>query len=242
MAKHYQIASVLYDVLKLVVPSDRVDDEIRAAVHALQNVDGLPMPRLNSSENVPLKVDGSLIPEDGNRSVKDLLDWLLLVFGFQMANELRAILFGNVHSASGGYFKPAYQGEESFLKEVVTPIYLVMRKHVDQVAGRRKAKINFVEVRTFWHLFRSFDRMWTFFILAFQAMLIIAWSPSGSVTAFFDPDVFKSVLSIFLTAALLNFLQGRKSDRLKFLLKPWKQCISDHTVVDRYTLWLSQPS
>ncbi|XP_020701852.1 callose synthase 7 isoform X1 [Dendrobium catenatum] len=424
MAKHYQIASVLYDVLKLVVPSDRVDDEInryareverkkvhfthynilplhasgaaspimqlpeiRAAVHALQNVDGLPMPRLNSSENVPLKVDGSLIPEDGNRSVKDLLDWLLLVFGFQkgnvdnqrehlilllanidirnkshedyslldsgtvryllekisknyqswcaylhlesnlkfpahaatqqlellyiglylliwgessnirfmpecicyifhnMANELRAILFGNVHSASGGYFKPAYQGEESFLKEVVTPIYLVMRKealrnkggtsshskwrnyddlneyfwskecfkigwplnhnadffveethrkteHVDQVAGRRKAKINFVEVRTFWHLFRSFDRMWTFFILAFQAMLIIAWSPSGSVTAFFDPDVFKSVLSIFLTAALLNFLQAALDIVLSW--KAWG-CMQ-YTQIVRYLL------
>jgi len=28
MAKHYQIASVLYDVLKTVVPSDKVDDEV----------------------------------------------------------------------------------------------------------------------------------------------------------------------------------------------------------------------
>lgn len=41
-----------------------------------------------------------------------------------------------------------------------------------------------------------------------QAMLIIAWNPSGSVTAFFYPDVFRSVLSIFLSAALLNFFQG----------------------------------
>ncbi|KAK9284207.1 hypothetical protein L1049_023376 [Liquidambar formosana] len=31
-----------------------------------------------------------------------------------------------------------------------------------------KPKTNFVEVRTFWHLFRSFNRMWIFFILAFQ--------------------------------------------------------------------------
>lgn len=39
-------------------------------------------------------------------------------------------------------------------------------------------------------------------------MLIVAWSPSGSVAAFFDEDVFKNVLSIFITSALLNFLQG----------------------------------
>ncbi|XP_010241338.1 PREDICTED: putative callose synthase 6 [Nelumbo nucifera] len=76
------------------------------------------------------------------------------------------------------------------------------------VAEKRKPKTNFVEVRTFWHLFRSFDRMWIFFILAFQAMLIIAWNPSGSLAAFFDEDVFKRVLSIFITSALLNFLQA----------------------------------
>jgi hypothetical protein len=44
--------------------------------------------------------------------------------------------------------------------------------------------------------------------LVFQAMIIIAWSPSGSIVAFFDEDVFKSVLSIFVTSAFLNLLQG----------------------------------
>jgi hypothetical protein len=34
----------------------------------------------------------------------------------------------------------------------------------------RKPKTNFVEVRTFLHLFRSFNRMWMFFILAFQVI------------------------------------------------------------------------
>ncbi|KAH7533719.1 hypothetical protein FEM48_Zijuj04G0161500 [Ziziphus jujuba var. spinosa] len=74
--------------------------------------------------------------------------------------------------------------------------------------GRRKPKTNFVEVRTFWHLYRSFDRMWIFFILAFQAMVIVAWSPSGSLAAIFDEDVFKNVLTIFITSAFLNFLQA----------------------------------
>ncbi|KAL6140432.1 hypothetical protein ACLB2K_058731 [Fragaria x ananassa] len=74
--------------------------------------------------------------------------------------------------------------------------------------GRRKPKTNFVEVRTFLHLYRSFDRMWIFFILALQAMIIVAWSPSGSVTSIFDADVFRSVLSIFMTYAFLNLLQA----------------------------------
>jgi len=39
-------------------------------------------------------------------------------------------------------------------------------------------------------------------------MIIVAWSPSGSIIAFFDEDVFKSVLSIFITSAFLNLLQG----------------------------------
>jgi len=70
------------------------------------------------------------------------------------------------------------------------------------------AKTNFVEIRSFWHLFRSFDRMWTFFILALQAMIIIAWHGSGSPTEIFYGSVFKEVLSIFITAAVLKFLQA----------------------------------
>jgi len=32
----------------------------------------------------------------------------------------------------------------------------------------KTGKSNFVETRTFWHIFRSFDRLWTFFILGLQ--------------------------------------------------------------------------
>ena len=42
-------------------------------------------------------------------------------------------------------------------------------------------------------------------------MVIIAWSPSGSLSAIFDADVFVGVLSIFITAALINFVQGNFS-------------------------------
>lgn len=201
-----------------------------------------------------------------------------------MADELDGILSGNVQSVTGAYF----EAEDSFLQNIVTPIYKVLVKEVQRskygstshsrwrnyddlneyfwskecfrdlgwpinrnadffmqpvaiptrsehdqnITGRRKPKTNFVEVRTFWHLFRSFDRMWTFFILAFQAMLIIAWSPSGSLTAFFDPDVFRRVLSIFITAAFLNFFQAALD-----IILSWKAWGSmQYTQILRYLL------
>ncbi|CAJ1846041.1 unnamed protein product [Sphenostylis stenocarpa] len=69
-------------------------------------------------------------------------------------------------------------------------------------------KVNFVEIRSFWHIFRSFDRMWSFFILCLQAMIIVAWNKSGDPTVIFNGDVFKKVLSVFITAAILKFGQA----------------------------------
>uniref|UniRef100_A0A0D9WUD4 1,3-beta-glucan synthase n=1 Tax=Leersia perrieri TaxID=77586 RepID=A0A0D9WUD4_9ORYZ len=68
-------------------------------------------------------------------------------------------------------------------------------------------KVNFVEIRSFWHIFRSFDRMWIFLILSLQAMIIIAWN-GGTPSDIFDVGVFKQVLSIFITAAVLKLGQA----------------------------------
>ncbi|OEL35618.1 Callose synthase 2 [Dichanthelium oligosanthes] len=68
-------------------------------------------------------------------------------------------------------------------------------------------KVNFVEIRSFWHLFRSFDRMWIFLILSLQAMIILAWN-GGTPSDIFDRGVFKQVLSIFITAAILKLVQA----------------------------------
>ncbi|CAN1759004.1 Callose synthase 7 [Linum perenne] len=180
-----------------------------------------------------------------------------------MAYEVFGVLFRNIHPVSGEKYETAAPDDEAFLRNVICPIYQVIRKearrnksgkashsqwrnyddlneyfwskrclrikwpmdlkadffvHSDEAlpanersnqggSGRRKPKTNFVEVRTFWHLYRSFDRMWIFFILAFQAMLIIAWN-SGSLAGIFDPDVFRSVLSIFITSAVLNLVRA----------------------------------
>ncbi|KAK4258423.1 hypothetical protein QN277_007877 [Acacia crassicarpa] len=69
-------------------------------------------------------------------------------------------------------------------------------------------KVNFVEIRSFWHGFRSFDRMWSFFILCLQAMIIVAWNGNGDPSVVFNGDVFKKVLSVFITAAILKLGQA----------------------------------
>ncbi|GJN12945.1 hypothetical protein PR202_ga31274 [Eleusine coracana subsp. coracana] len=73
MARYYQIASVLYDVLKTVTP-EKYHAEIKAAVDLLRKMDGLPMPRPE---------DGTMVPEEMN-GPRDLLDWLWQSFGFQV--------------------------------------------------------------------------------------------------------------------------------------------------------------
>ncbi|KAI4317106.1 hypothetical protein L6164_025010 [Bauhinia variegata] len=85
----------------------------------------------------------------------------------------------------------------------------------DMVQGRKGAprkpgrtgKSHFVETRTFWHIFRSFDRLWTFYLLALQVMFIIAWQDI-SATDITNKDVLYNLSSIFITAAFLRLLQS----------------------------------
>jgi len=45
-------------------------------------------------------------------------------------------------------------------------------------------------------------------------MIIVAWNGSGDPTVIFHGDVFKKVLSVFITAAILKFGQGRQYQTL----------------------------
>ncbi|XP_048613757.1 callose synthase 1-like isoform X2 [Brassica napus] len=97
---------------------------------------------------------------------------------------------------------------------------------------RWMGKVNFVEIRSFWHIFRSFDRMWSFYILCLQAMIVIAWNGSGELSAIFQGDVFLKVLSIFITAAVLKLAQA-----LLDIALSWKARHSmSHYVKLRYVL------
>ncbi|XP_031477694.1 putative callose synthase 8 isoform X3 [Nymphaea colorata] len=69
-------------------------------------------------------------------------------------------------------------------------------------------KTNFVEIRSFWHLFRSFDRMWAFLLLALQAMIVMAWHGVQSPFDVLDASILKDMMSIFITSSVINFLRA----------------------------------
>ncbi|KAI4345088.1 hypothetical protein L6164_012252 [Bauhinia variegata] len=80
------------------------------------------------------------------------------------------------------------------------------RKGAPKKSGRT-GKSHFAETRSFWHIFHSFDRLWTFYILALQVMLMIAWGDI-SLTDIFQKDILYELSSIFITAAILRLLQS----------------------------------
>uniref|UniRef100_A0A0D6QUN8 1,3-beta-glucan synthase n=1 Tax=Araucaria cunninghamii TaxID=56994 RepID=A0A0D6QUN8_ARACU len=103
------------------------------------------------------------------------------------------------------------RAEADFFKQPSEGYYnknTIMLQTILSHRNRWLGKTNFVEIRSFWHLFRSFDRMWTFYILSLQAMIILACNGSGQPTGIFNGKIFKKTLSIFITAAILKFLQA----------------------------------
>ncbi|XP_057764492.1 callose synthase 11-like [Salvia miltiorrhiza] len=74
---------------------------------------------------------------------------------------------------------------------------------------KRVAKTGFVEQRTFWNVFRSFDRLWVLLILYFQAAAIVAWERREYPwQALESRDVQVELLTIFITWAGLRFVQS----------------------------------
>ncbi|KAL0442762.1 UNVERIFIED_CONTAM: Callose synthase 11 [Sesamum latifolium] len=73
----------------------------------------------------------------------------------------------------------------------------------------RVGKTGFVEQRTFWNVFRSFDRLWILLILYFQAAAIVAWAGREYPwQALQSRDVQVQLLTIFITWAGLRFVQS----------------------------------
>ena len=79
----------------------------------------------------------------------------------------------------------------------------------------RVCKTGFIEVRSFWNIYRSFDRLWVMLLLYLQAAAIVAWegakwpwddllSSRGSESK----DTQVRVLTVFITWAALRFLQS----------------------------------
>jgi callose synthase len=100
------------------------------------------------------------------------------------------------------------RADADFFCQTAEELRLDRSENKPKTGDRWMGKVNFVEIRSFWHIFRSFDRMWSFYILSLQAMIIIAWNGSGKLSGIFQGDVFLKVLSIFITAAILKLAQA----------------------------------
>ncbi|GAB2285368.1 Callose synthase 12 [Dionaea muscipula] len=91
---------------------------------------------------------------------------------------------------------------------------------------RHVGKTGFVEQRSFWNLFRSFDRLWVMLILFLQAAIIVAWDQEMPWNALRSRDVQVKALTVFLTWSGLRFLQS--------LLDAGMQ----YSLISRETWWL----
>ncbi|XP_057488297.1 callose synthase 12-like [Actinidia eriantha] len=93
--------------------------------------------------------------------------------------------------------------------------------------GKHVGKTGFVEQRSFFNLFRSFDKLWIMLILFLQAAIIVAWEQKEFPwQALESRSVQARALSVFLTWTFLRFLQS--------LLDAGMQ----YSLVSRETLWL----
>ncbi|XP_024979448.1 putative callose synthase 8 [Cynara cardunculus var. scolymus] len=93
-------------------------------------------------------------------------------------------------------------------------------------------KTNFVEFRSFWHVFRSFDRMWAFLILSLQAMIIMACHDLESPLQMFDTPILEDIMSIFITSAVLKLVQA-----VLDISFTWKaRSTMDHSRARKHTL------
>lgn len=74
---------------------------------------------------------------------------------------------------------------------------------------KRVGKTGFVEQRSFWNVFRSFDKVWVLLILFLQAMIIVAWEDRGKPwEALESRDLQVKLLTVFITWSGLRVLQA----------------------------------
>ncbi|KAL6538252.1 Callose synthase 12 [Orobanche gracilis] len=75
--------------------------------------------------------------------------------------------------------------------------------------GKKVGKTGFVEQRSFWNLFRSFDKLWILLILFLQVGIIVAWEGREYPwQALEKREVQVRCLTIFFTWSALRFLQS----------------------------------
>ncbi|CAA0808832.1 Callose synthase 12 [Striga hermonthica] len=95
------------------------------------------------------------------------------------------------------------------LEKLKWPIDVGSNFFVTGHKGKKVGKTGFVEQRSFWNLFRSFDKLWTLLILFLQVAIIVAWEgrefPWQSLER---REVQVRCLTVFFTWSALRFLQS----------------------------------
>ncbi|KAL4273829.1 hypothetical protein GQ457_13G025180 [Hibiscus cannabinus] len=81
----------------------------------------------------------------------------------------------------------------------------------------RGRKIGFVEQRTFWNVFRSFDRLWLMLFLFLHVGVILAWEETKLPWKALDnKDVKVRVLTLFITWSGMRFLHALLEAAMEF--------------------------
>ncbi|XAR66463.1 1,3-beta-glucan synthase [Bertholletia excelsa] len=74
---------------------------------------------------------------------------------------------------------------------------------------KRVGKTGFVEQRTFWNVFRSFDRLWVLLFLFLQAAIVVAWDGEEYPWKSLEKrEVQAKLLTVFITWSGLRLLQS----------------------------------
>lgn len=107
------------------------------------------------------------------------------------------------------------------------PIDIGSNFFVTSSRGKRVGKTGFVEQRSFWNLFRSFDKLWIMLILFLQAAIIVAWEGKEYPwQALESREVQVKVLTVFITWSGMRFIQALLDAGMQYRL------------VSRETMWL----
>ncbi|KAI5059885.1 hypothetical protein GOP47_0024305 [Adiantum capillus-veneris] len=92
--------------------------------------------------------------------------------------------------------------------------YLLTSKGGNRGSGlysdqHRVGKTGFVEQRSFWNIFRSFDHLWVGLFLMLQAMIILSFNGDGVPWhVLYNRDVQGALLSIFISWSSMRFVQA----------------------------------
>ncbi|PPD69679.1 hypothetical protein GOBAR_DD33444 [Gossypium barbadense] len=151
-------------------------------------------------------------------NVRFMPECLCYIF-HNMAHELHGLLAGNVSIVTGENIKPSYGGDdEAFLRKVVKPIYCVIEREAEKNKNGTASHADWCNYddlnEYFWFSSDCFSLGWPmrddgdfFKSTRDTVMIIIAWS-GASLTEIFQKDLLYDISSIFITAAILRFIQS----------------------------------